>query len=278
VTTKPGCHITILVDNKAENGLATEHGFAAWIEADGRNILFDTGQSTALEYNCLQLGFDCAAADSLILSHGHYDHTGGVPGVLKRNSAVQVYFHPAAMADRYSLRPDSPPKNIAMPHAARDSLKQLPAGRVTLVEKPCRLSPSIGITGTIPRHHPAEHPDSLLYLDPDGRTPDPVVDDMALWIISAHGLVIITGCCHAGLINTINYIRRVSGIDIVYAVIGGFHLKNASRKRIACTCRALQEWNPVKVIPCHCTGEEAITQMQNETDIHIIPGYAGYRM
>jgi 7,8-dihydropterin-6-yl-methyl-4-(beta-D-ribofuranosyl)aminobenzene 5'-phosphate synthase len=102
-----------------------------------------------------------------------------------------------------------------------------------------------------------------------------VEDNMAMWIQSDRGLVIITGCCHSGLINTMKHGRLISGQEKIQAIIGGFHLLNASRQRLDAIGRALQEWNVDIIIPCHCTGDEAVTCMQKKPGRKVIPGYAG---
>ena len=109
--------LTIIVDNKAAEGLLCEHGFAVWIEVAGRRLLFDTGQGAAIAGNADMLGIDLRTADALVLSHGHYDHTGGVPLLIARAPTAEIYAHPAATGPRYSLR-DGVAKQIAMPAAA----------------------------------------------------------------------------------------------------------------------------------------------------------------
>ena len=142
--------IIILVDNKANEGLLAEHGLSVWVEAAGRRLLFDTGQGPALSSNAGRLDVALHSADTLVLSHGHYDHTGGVPLVIESAPAVHVYCHPGAKSPRYSIR-DGSAKPINMPGAARVALESLSPGRLHWTTRPIELAPGIGLTGPVPR-------------------------------------------------------------------------------------------------------------------------------
>ncbi len=267
--------IKIMVDNKANAGLMKEHGYSTWIEVFGQRILFDTGQGKALIHNSAALECDLSLADALILSHGHYDHTGGVSYIIKHNPGIKIYCHSHVILSRYSNWDVAAPQEISMPAIDKSALLNLPAEQVCWVTQPLQMSSNIGVSGPIPREHPLEDTGGPFFLDLEGIRPDPLEDDMALWIQSDQGLVIITGCCHSGLINTTNHIRRISRQDKISAVIGGFHLANASHKRLETTCQALQEWHVDTIIPCHCTGDEAVAYMQDELGKKVTPGYAG---
>ncbi|HPS03286.1 MAG TPA: MBL fold metallo-hydrolase, partial [Candidatus Sumerlaeota bacterium] len=113
------------------------------------------------------------------------------------------------------------------------------------------------------------------YLDPEGHTPDPITDDLALWIRTEEGLVICAGCCHAGVINTLEYIRQLTGESRIRAVIGGFHLLNAGNQRLEETVAAFRFLNSAKVIPCHCTGEKPTRFLIDNFGDKVVPGVAG---
>lgn len=267
--------IRIVVDNQATDGLVEEHGFAVWIEADGHTVLFDTGQGAALRANLASLGCDPGAIGAVVLSHGHYDHSGALARILPLVPNAHVYCHAGAFAARYSMRPGEAPRAIAVAAADREVVLALPSTRRHRVDEPCRLIPGVHLTGPIPRVHPLEDTGGPFYLDPDGRQADPLDDDLALWIETGEGLIILTGCCHAGLINTVEHVRAVSGIARVRGIIGGLHLLNASGERLAATCAALRGWHPDFVIPCHCTGDGAVAALRAELGERIIPGRAG---
>jgi len=270
--------IRILVDNKGSAGLVEEHGFSAWIEVSGHRILFDTGQGKALVPNAAMLGCDLERVDMLVLSHGHYDHGGAVSKVLRIAQTTRVFCHAGSFLPRYSIRPGEAPRTISMPLSDIEAILDLPPNRVHWVTAPLQIIPDVGISGAIPRGHLQEDTGGPFFLDPDGRHPDLIKDDMAMWILTDRGLIIITGCCHSGLINTVEHIRSVSGVERVFGVIGGLHLVNASRERLEATCSALRKWNPEIVIPCHCTGEEATAFLYDKLGTIVTPGYAGLEL
>lgn len=270
--------IKILIDNKSSGGLLEEHGFSVWVEVSGQTILFDTGQGKALAPNAAMLGCDLEQVDMLVLSHGHYDHGGAVSQVLRIAPATRVFCHAECFLPRYSIRPGEAPRTISMPQSEIEAILGLPDNRVQWVIAPLQIIPDIGISGAIPRVHPQEDTGGPFFLDPDGRHPDLIKDDMAMWILTDRGLIIITGCCHSGLINTVEHIRSVSGVERVFGVIGGLHLVNASRERLEATCSALRKWNPDFVIPCHCTGEEATAFLCDRLGSIVTSGYAGLEL
>ena len=266
--------LTVLVDNRAGPGLVAEHGFSVWLEAQGQRILFDTGQGTALAANARALGVDVGRCDVVVLSHGHYDHAGALADVLRSAPGAHLYCHPASVRERYSVR-DGHARYIGMPPAARAAVAELPADRLHWVERPVWLSEHIGLTGAIPRLTDYEDAGGPFFLDQFGSQEDPLADDMALWVRSESGLIICLGCGHAGVVNTVRYVRSLNDDAPVRAVIGGFHLGNASAERLARTAAELQSLNPHTVIPCHCTGETAVAQLRRSLGAKVVPGASG---
>jgi 7,8-dihydropterin-6-yl-methyl-4-(beta-D-ribofuranosyl)aminobenzene 5'-phosphate synthase len=253
--------ITCLVADQAGPGLVAEHGFALWIETADQRILFDTGQGGALFANAGKLGIDLSTTTILILSHGHYDHTGGVAGVLQLATGAVVYYHLDALRLRFSIH-EGIAKPVGMDPATARTIRNLPATKHKWVHKPLRINPDIGITGPIPRKYKHEDTGGPFFLDEQGAHPDPLIDDMALWLNTAHGVIVCTGCCHAGLNNTLSYINRLSKKQHLHAIAGGFHLLNANAKRIEKTITLLQLAAPEHILPSHCTGEKAIQTLQ----------------
>lgn len=269
--------MTILVDNNAGFGCTGEHGFALWIETGGKSLLLDTGQGGALAGNANALGVDLGAAEALILSHGHYDHTGAIPLVLGAAPEAFVYCHPGVTEPRYSIR-DGQARDIRMPMPSMRSLNALPPDRLRWSSEPVRLGPGCGLSGTIPRRTDFEDAGGPFFFDPHGHRPDPIADDLALWLATDKGLVVCVGCCHAGLINTLTHLRAVTGEERITAIIGGLHLGSASRERLDKTVQALREMKPGLVVPCHCTGEDAIAHLRDHLDCPVRTGYAGMRL
>jgi 7,8-dihydropterin-6-yl-methyl-4-(beta-D-ribofuranosyl)aminobenzene 5'-phosphate synthase len=266
--------ITILVDNDASDGLVAEHGFSLWLEADNRHILFDTGQGNAVVRNAEALGIDLSLANTVVLSHGHYDHSGGLPHVLRQARKADLYCHPGAVSPRYSVRNGSP-KPIRMPSASMMALDRLPTEQLSWIQRPHVLTERIGLTGPIPRQSGFEDAGGPFFLDLHGQRADPIDDDLALWLRTAEGLVVIVGCAHAGLVNTLRHAQRCNDGMPIRAVMGGFHLLNATSLRLEQTIMALREFSPDLIIPCHCTGKTAVTTLLEAFGDRVRPGSAG---
>ncbi len=270
-------HITILVDNKAAEGLVCEHGFSVWIETADRRVLFDTGQGGALAANSDSLGVDLRATDFVLLSHGHYDHTGGLPPALNLAPAAHVYLHPEATRTRYAVR-DEAARSIGMPPATRAALDTLPNEAVHWTTQPLELGCGLGLTGQIPRRTDFEDAGGPFFVDAQGMDGDPIPDDQAMWFRTERGLVVVLGCGHAGLVNTLRQACVLSGEPRLHAVVGGFHLGEASDLRLERTVEVLLELAPDLVVPCHCTGNKATQALKAALGERARPGFAGMRL
>lgn len=250
--------IRILADNFASCDFTAEHGLSFLIQDNDFSMLFDTGQGEAVFANASKLGIDFSDIKALVLSHGHYDHTGGMAELKRLNSNLNIFFHPSATVRRFSVHPGLPVKDISMPCATISALRKHPKKLIHHVTAPAEIFHGVKLTGEIPRVNKLEDTGGPFFLDLAGTAPDSIPDDMALWIETSKGLVIVLGCCHSGLINTVEYVKRISGMDKIHGIIGGMHLLHAGTERIDCTCRKLQEWSPEFIAPCHCTGENAV--------------------
>lgn len=266
--------ITILVDNEAGAGLEAEHGLALWIQTDDWNCLFDTGQGDALGRNARILGIDPHSAHSLVLSHGHYDHSGGLAALLPSCRHLDVYCHPAVANPRYAIR-DLQVKPLQMPRSAMAVLDRHPQEHLHWVQRPVMLTETVGLTGPIVRETIFEDTGGPFFLDRTGQRPDPVDDDLALWIRTEQGVIVCVGCAHAGLVNTLQQVRRLSHDLHIHAVIGGFHLLNADRRRLEQTIAALRRLDPEMIVPCHCTGAAAVDELRRAFGRRCRPGMAG---
>lgn len=265
--------ITILADNQAAPGLIAEHGLSFWIEMDGTSILFDTGQGHALTANAHALGVDLKETDMLVLSHGHYDHAGAVPQLLAAAPDAHVYAHPSLLKERYSIS-DGRARSVGVPPPSRHALASLKQ-RLHNVSGPVEVVTGVELTGPIPRLSAFEDTGGPFYLDPQGQQPDLLEDDIALVIDLPGGLVVCAGCCHAGLINTLTFIRQRYNQRPIQCIMGGFHLLHAGRERMQHTIEVLQQLHPGRIIPCHCTGSQAVQELQQALPGRVMAGHAG---
>jgi 7,8-dihydropterin-6-yl-methyl-4-(beta-D-ribofuranosyl)aminobenzene 5'-phosphate synthase len=253
--------ITLLVDHQAISpDLATEHGLSFLLELGEQVLLFDTGASDAFLRNAEHLGLPLDRVTQVILSHGHWDHSGGLGAALERVPQAQVYLHPRALGPKFSRHPDRPVREIGFPKGSWSAVCPV-MHRVNWATAPMRLSSEIGITGPIPRKHPLERISGPFFLDADGRQPDPLEDEQALWIQTPAGLVVVLGCAHAGVVNTLEYVQNITGETRIRAVLGGFHLLKASEERLRFTVEALQRLDVEALFPCHCSGENEVAYL-----------------
>ncbi len=194
--------------------------------------------------------------------------------LLRLAPSCEVYCHPAAMQARYSVN-SSAARAIGMQRASALALERLPPERLHWVSEPTLPCERIGLTGLIPRETDYEDTGGPFFLDPAGTRPDPIEDDLALWLRTDAGLVVCLGCGHAGVVNTLAHLRRLAGNLPIRAVIGGFHLMHASEARVERTIAALGELAPEQIIPCHCTGERAASALAASLGSRVLPGEAG---
>lgn len=271
--------ITVLVENNAAGqGLLPEHGLSFWIEHGDHRILFDTGQGFVLKHNAERLGIPLETADAVVLSHGHFDHAGGLAQVLETGKPPVVFAHPAAFAPRYAVLPGgpatarkrgcnplpapSPAREIGMPHIDEQGVRN----RTQLVwtETPTEVAAGVWATGPVPRETDFEDTGGPFFMDDAGQKPDEFPDDQALYFETGRGTAVVLGCAHAGVINTLRYIRKLTDNRPLYLVIGGTHLVAASEKRMDKTVEEIERLGIERLMPGHCTGFPAIARLSHE--------------
>jgi len=239
-----------------------EWGLSLWIEADGHRLLCDTGKGQALGFNAKLLGIDLAKAEALVISHGHHDHTGGLAALVEMGYRGKVYAHPVAWTTKYQKREGLPPKPISSP-MGREAL-EAKGLEVIACTGPTEIAPGILLTGAVPRRVDFETITDPFYRDLACTDHDPVEDDQALLIEMPEGWVVITGCGHAGIMNTLNYAKELTGGKLL-AVLGGMHLFRASDERLRQTIAGLEAAGVKLVAACHCTGPHVVAEMQRQT-------------
>ncbi len=260
--------ITILVDNRAEEPFMDEHGFALLLETQGKKILFDTGQGEALFCNAEKMGLSLVDLDILILSHGHYDHGGNVAKILNLNPSIQFYGHPNCLSSRWSIPSGKVAKAIDLSKEDKNAISTLSPDRLHWCTGPTEIIPDIWLTGPIPRKSPFEDVGGAFYIDAEGQTPDLIPDDMALWL-GAESQMMICGCCHSGIQNSIDHIMSFSNSLRVKSLLGGLHLINASEERLIKTIAFLNDVMIKKVFPGHCTGETGMELFREQLEAEV---------
>jgi 7,8-dihydropterin-6-yl-methyl-4-(beta-D-ribofuranosyl)aminobenzene 5'-phosphate synthase len=283
--------------------LLAEHGFSVLVhlrEPD-RRILWDAGLSeVAVLGNMRSLKADPASVDCIAISHGHEDHTAAVLGVLAaidvtpesrewpanasradmvahaQGRRVPVVVHPAALHERWYQEDDG---TWSGPHRGPPTAAwEAAGGQLVASPDPYRLAPGCWTTGFVPRRsfESSGLPKGMYYRDGEQLIPDALEDDQAIVIhLRGKGLVVLSGCAHSGIVNTVRRAQEISGVDRVHAVLGGFHLARASESELTETVEALRALRPAFVVPSHCTGFQAMAAFSAAMPEAFLPAVVG---
>ena len=276
-----------LKDGELKNTILAEHGFSALISVtqgeQTRKMLFDFGLSEfGAAFNADILNADMKAIQAIAISHGHSDHTGGFKQLVQKTGrkGIPLVIHPAAFRHPRYIKISEEFK-INFPAFTREMIREAGLDLVE-TEKPYPLMDgSILFLGQIPRETAYEKglPDAY-FVEQGQEKFDAIEDDTALVMhLKDKGLVVLSGCAHSGIINTVNYARKVTGIKRVHAVMGGFHLTGGHFEPfIDPTTQALKAFDPNYVIPTHCTGRKAINYMEREMPDKFLLNMAGTKL
>jgi len=256
--------ITTLSENTANYGFLAEWGLSILVKVDGMNILMDTGLSSTAAHNAQLLGIDLSTIDKIVLSHGHADHTGGLRDVLRLKREVEVIAHPDIWASKYTRRDKQAREHYIGIPFSREELESFGA-RFKLTKESVRISEHTITTGEIPMVSGYEQVEDNLFVREDGHfRQDLLADDLALVIDAEFGLVVILGCAHHGIINTLRHAQKLTGKNSIYAAIGGTHLIRASEERLEKTVDDLKYIGIKKLGTSHCTGFPAESRLFQE--------------
>ncbi len=289
--------ITVVVDNYSDllldstpgverrgpgkEPLLAEHGLSIHIGlvAEGKDILLDAGfTKVALPHNLSRLELDPALVDGVVISHGHRDHTAALPDFLRSSGRrLPVVVHPDAFLERWFIRSDG---SKIGPRQEKPEEWEGAGAVIVYVEGPYELAPGCLATGPIPRRTDFEKGMARAYYRKDGElVQDPINDDQAVVVnVQEKGLVVISGCAHSGIVNTLLHARSITGVDDVWAIIGGFHLGHATAEEMGRTIVELQAMGPRVVMPAHCTGFAAMRLFAEKMSEEFVVGAVGTRL
>lgn len=261
--------LTCLIENLTyRGGLVGEHGLAFHLDTGTHRVLFDTGQTGAFVRNAGRLGVNIADVDALVISHGHYDHTGGVSAFLAANSKAKVYLKREALWPKFNGT-----KSIGFEYKHLDV-----AGRLSFVEDSVEIAPGVSAVGSIPVIDPGDtHWKYFVTQDGDQRVQDTFKDELFLTIVSQQKLSVLSSCSHCGITNIMHEATRRFGLP-VGMIAGGFHLKDAHPTASVTVSKMLEATVPARVGVCHCTGLDHYMILKNKFPTQVFYFHTGVMM
>jgi 7,8-dihydropterin-6-yl-methyl-4-(beta-D-ribofuranosyl)aminobenzene 5'-phosphate synthase len=284
--------------------LIAEPGFALLIELPSVDlrILWDAGASaSAVLENLRRMEIDPTSIDVIALSHGHWDHVAGLSEILRavrtppelrmfpagttdeelvdyaEPKTIPLVVHPAAFRERWNFLKDG--RRRGPMHPTKRQEWEARGARIVESKGPYRIVGGCWTTGYVPRESfetEGRAPERLRYRDGDRFLPDDTEEDQSIVLhVEGKGLIVVAGCAHAGIVNTVRHAQQMSGVDTVHAVLGGFHLGRSTEKEVARTVDAIAEMEPAMIVPSHCTGFAAMCRFAERMPDAFVLGTVG---
>ncbi len=259
--------LTTLIENLVyQPGLVSEHGLSLYLDTGRRRILFDTGQSAAFLANANALGIDISKVDALVISHGHYDHTGGLVAFLQENKFAPVYLKKEVFNKKYNSS-----RNFIGTPAVPEEFKN----RFHHVEEVTKIDEGVFIVPHIPLIHAEDTSFDYFYTEKgEGMVNDEFDDELFMVVVNDGKLSVFSSCSHRGISNIVEEARRLFQLP-VNLITGGFHLKNAPQEQYRSVLSYLRELKPENIGICHCTGVEHFPEMAKEVGDRVFYNYTG---
>lgn len=265
-----------LVENKTEaDDILAEHGLSIYIDTGDKKILFDAGASDVFAANAERMKVDLTQVDLAVVSHGHHDHTGGIPAFCRINRKAPVYIHKNAFRKSHGFEDGRIEDEMCGIRWTPEQQETI-AGRIILTDGPVKITDDIVITGTIPLAEGFEPTERFYYYGSGGT---PVLDDMSheqcLVIRRPEGLYVFNGCSHRGVISALQYARSLFPDSPVAVMAAGMHMYGAGRKARRDIITQLQKERIERIMPVHCTGIQAICELKQAFEDRCVIGMAG---
>lgn len=268
--------ISFLSENKTNNpGICAEHGLSVYIQTDEMNILFDTGSSDLFAENADKMGIDLKEADCCVISHGHYDHTEGVPHFAEINKDAKIVIHKDAFIDTYEIAADGTPDTETTGIRWDDEARKKLQDRLVLTDRELWLTDNIVVSGTIDELEGSEMTEYFYEKRGDEYIKDPMNHEQFLAVRTDKGVFVFSGCSHRGVLPVLAHVKRLFPGEKIAGLAAGMHLYNANSKTRAAVVKEVEGLGLDVVMPVHCTGIDAICDLKTALGDRCIVATAG---